>query len=464
MLYNLCVIYFLCLSFFIGIFSGFLVDDIFTVTLFVLCCMCAWVVFWICTKNKIYKNVLLCSLFLLLGTVLADRSKFLHSQFLHLTKTYVFFEGVVSTEPKVTDKGMRVEIEVLKNGSSTLSRSEKILVSYDGYDSFMYGDIVKVNGVLEQPQKFETDGGREFNYSMYLAKDGIYAIIQKGKIEKITSGGGNFLLRYLYTWKRVFISKIEKVLSASDTALISGILLGAQDSIPQATKTDFQKSGLTHILVLSGYNITVVGESISRIANVWFSKFISLGFGGFSIILFALLSGGGAATIRSTVMALIAIFGKILGRDYDAFRVLILVAALMVAWNPHTLLYDPSFHLSFLATAGMILLSKRIEVRMVFIRFAALREIVATTLAVQIFVTPYFLWSMGSVSIISLVSNIFVLPVVPSVMFTGFITGVFGFISPYIAFIPGLISHLLLLYITSMAHFFASFSFAVWKL
>ena len=455
------VLYFSCLSFFIGIFFGFLSNNALTGVLFIISCSCAWGAFWIFTKNKIYKSALLCAVFLILGIMLADNAKLLHSQFSSLVKTYVNFEGAVSAEPKMTDKGMRIQVEVLKNGSNTLPYLENILVAYEGYDSFKYGDVVKVNGVLELPQNFETNGGREFNYPMYLAKDGIYTVIQKGKIEKVGGNGGNFLLEKLYAAKRTFISKMGNVLNAGDTALMSGILLGAQDSIPQKTKEDFQKSGLTHILVLSGYNITVVGEAVSRVANIWLSKFVSLGFGGVAIILFAFLSGGGASTIRSTIMALIAILGKILGREYDAFRALMLVAFAMVAWNPYTLLYDPSFHLSFLATAGMILLSKRLEIKMVWIRFATLREIIATTLAVQIFVTPYFLFQMGSVSIISLFSNILVLPTVPATMLFGFITSICGFLSVYLAWLPGFTSHLLLLYITSMAHFFASLPFVV---
>ena len=462
LVYNLLVIYFLCISFFIGIFFGFLSSDVLTVALFVVCCMCAWGAFWIFTKNKIYKTALLCATFLILGILLADNAKLAHSQFSNAIKTYVHFEGVVSAEPKMTDKGMRIQIEISKNGSSTLVHSETILASYEGYETFVYGDKIKVSGVLELPQKFETNiGGREFDYPMYLVKDGIYTVIQKAKLEKVGSGEGNFLLGKLYALKRSFVSKMGSVLNAGDTALMSGILLGAQDAIPQKIKDDFKKSGLTHILVLSGYNITVVGEAVSCVANVWLSKFVSLGFGGVAIVLFAFLSGGGASTIRSTTMALIAIIGKILGREYDAFRVLVLVAFAMVAWNPYTLLYDPSFHLSFLATAGMILLSKRLELKMMWIRFATLREIIATTFAVQIFVTPYFLWSMGSVSIISLVSNVLVLPTVPATMLFGFLTSVFGFISTYLAFIPGFISHLLLLYITMMAHFFAGLPFAV---
>jgi competence protein ComEC len=396
-----------------------------------------------------------------LGFVRADFSTLQKSQFENLSQRYVNLSGVVAVPPKSTDKGSRMTVEVFEMGNSKLYRPEKILVNYEGYETFKYGDRLKIGGALEKPEPFDNDVGKEFNYPMYLAKDGIFFVMQKAKVEKVGEGGGNFFMSFLFDIKNSFISKMQTVLSGGDTALMSGILLGAQDSIPKNTKDDFQKSGLTHILVLSGYNITIVGVAVSGVFLFWFSKFVSLGFGAFAIILFALLSGGGASTVRATVMALIAMLGKILGRENDAIRVLFIVGFLMIFINPLTIMYDPSFHLSFLATLGMILFSKKVELKTMFIKNAKLREILATTIATQLLVAPYFLWSMGKVSIISLISNIFVLPIIPYAMLSGFVTGVLGYISFYLAYIPGFISHLSLLYVTTLAHFFASLPFAV---
>lgn len=398
-----------------------------------------------------------------IGFVRADFSALQKSQFENLEQRYVNLLGVVTVPPKVTDKGSRMTVEVSEMGNSKLIRPEKILVTYEGYSTFQYGDRLKIGGALEKPEPFDNDVGKEFNYPMYLAKDGIFFVMQKAKVTKVGEGGGSFFMSFLFNVKNSFILKMQTVLSGPDTALMSGILLGAQDSIPKSTKDDFQKSGLTHILVLSGYNITVVGNSVAYVALIWFSKFISLGFGAFAIILFALLSGGGASTIRATIMALIAMLGKILGRENDAIRALFLVGFLMIFINPLTIMYDPSFHLSFLATIGMILFSKRIEIKMVFVKYSKLREILATTIATQLLVAPYFLWSMGKVSIISLVSNVFVLPIIPFTMLLGFITGTLGYISFYLAYIPGFIGHLFLWYITISAHLFASIPFAVFS-
>lgn len=429
--------------------------------LFIFVFLCAFTAVYVLKKERIYKITTFILIFLIFGFVRADFSTLQKSQFDNLEQRYLNLSGVVVVPPKITERGSRMTVEVSEMADSKLHQPEKILVAYEGYETFQYGDKLKVGGALEAPETFENENGHVFNYPMYLAKDRIFYVMQKAKVEKVGEGEGNLFLSFLFKIKSSFISKMQTVLSGGDTALMSGILLGAQDSIPKNTKEDFQKSGLTHILVLSGYNITVVGDGVARTALIGFSKFVSLGFGAFAIIMFALLSGGGASTVRATVMALIAMLGKILGRENDAIRALFIVGFVMVLINPMTLLYDPSFHLSFLATLGMILFSNRIEAKLVFIKYITFRNILATTLSTQLLVSPYFLWSMGKVSIISLLSNIFVLPIIPWAMLSGFITGVLGYISFYLAYIPGFISHLFLLYVTTLAHFFASIPFAV---
>ncbi len=455
------MIYIYTLSFIFGIFFRFFTTNSLVFLILLLCFLISFLAFYIFTKESAYKKAVFISLLVIIGFVRADFASIKHSQFENVSQKYVNLIGIVSTPPKITDKGMRMVVEVSQMGNSTLPQKENVLVVYEGYETFKYGDKLKIGGSLESPKTFENENGYTFNYPMYLAKDGIHFVMQKAKVEKQGEGGGNFFMSFLFDVKDSFISKMQSVLDSKDTALMSGILLGAQDSIPKNTKEDFQKSGLTHILVLSGYNITIVGVAVSWIFLIWFSKFISLGFGAFAIVLFALLSGGGASTVRATVMALIAMLGKVLGRENDAVRVLFIVGFLMILINPFTIVYDPSFHLSFLATLGMILFSNKIELKTMFIKNAKLREIFATTIATQLLVAPYFLWSMGKVSIISFISNIFVLPIVPLTMLLGFITGVSGFFSFYIAYIPGLVSHILLWYITTTAHLFSIIPFAV---
>jgi competence protein ComEC len=119
----------------------------------------------------------------------------------------------------------------------------------------------------------------------------------------------------------------------------------------------------------------------------------------------------------------------------------------MIIQNPYIVLYDPSFQLSFLACFGLIVLSSPIENRLTFIteRFG-IRGVVASTLATQIFVSPYILYMMGQISIVGMFVNIIVLPFIPTTMLFVSLSGIAGFISIFISKIFAYIANILLSY------------------
>jgi competence protein ComEC len=188
---------------------------------------------------------------------------------------------------------------------------------------------------------------------------------------------------------------------------------------------------------------------------------IGIGLGGFGILAFGILVGGGATVVRSCIMAMIALLASLLRKDYNVSKALFVAAAIMLIQNPLILFYDPSFQLSFLATLGLILLSSPIEKKLGFIteKFG-IRGLVSSTLATQIFVSPYILYMMGQLSIIGIVVNILVLPIIPATMLLVSLTGLLGFLSHFVSEITGWISYIMLSYELFMVRFFASLPFA----
>jgi competence protein ComEC len=142
-------------------------------------------------------------------------------------------------------------------------------------------------------------------------------------------------------------------------------------------------------------------------------------------------------------------------------RALFFVGLLMLIQNPLILLHDPSFQLSFLATLGLIVLASPIEKRLTFVteKFS-IRGIVASTVATQIFVSPYILYMMGQISIIGMVVNILVLPFIPLTMLLGSLAGIIGIFNLSLAQPLAWCSHLLLSYELFMVEHFARFPFA----
>src|SRR3989344_9552327 len=138
---------------------------------------------------------------------------------------------------------------------------------------------------------------------------------------------------------------------------MEGMLLGERRGMPEEVTQSFILAGLIHIVVLSGYNISIVAEQVLRFFNLIARKRVALALGAVAIVLFVIMVGAGATALRAGVMGLIAILARVLNRPAAALRALAVAVFCMVLVNPATLLYDPSFVLSVLATFGLVTLS-----------------------------------------------------------------------------------------------------------
>ncbi|MFA7310071.1 MAG: ComEC/Rec2 family competence protein, partial [Candidatus Paceibacterota bacterium] len=191
------------------------------------------------------------------------------------------------------------------------------------------------------------------------------------------------------------------------------------------------------------------------------SRFAQFGGSTVIVVFFVLMSGGAASAIRAGAMAVLAMYARLSGRLFIAVRALAVVAAVMVAWNPYILAFDPSFQLSALATLGLVLLTPHIAVRLGFMseRFG-IREIIASTISTQIAVLPLLLYQNGNLSIVSLPANLLALIPVPFAMFASFIAAAGGMLFGSYAVVLALPAYVLLSYIIRVAQFFASFPYA----
>ncbi len=146
-------------------------------------------------------------------------------------------------------------------------------------------------------------------------------------------------------------------------------------------------------------------------------------------------------------MAVLTLFARSTGRNYDAARALVFAGVIMIAFNPLLLAYDVSFQLSFIATIAVIFLSPKVEKYFLWVtpKFG-LRDIAAVTLSAYVFVLPFILYKMGNLSLVAFPANILVLPFIPFAMVFGFLTGLVGMISYFLSVPFGYISYLVLHY------------------
>ncbi|HVT75044.1 MAG TPA: ComEC/Rec2 family competence protein [Candidatus Paceibacterota bacterium] len=366
-------------------------------------------------------------------------------------------EGVICAEPDQKADGQRFCFQPEKGG-------DRIVVSGPKTPRYTYGDELVVTATLKLPENFETfEGGPEFDYVSYLAKDDIRYKMSFPKIQRTGNGRGNPIVAALISMKSAFMDRIRKYLPEPESSFVGGLILGEKGTLPEDVTEDFRRSGLTHILVLSGSNVTVVAESLLAVFS-FLPRTMGRAAGGISVVLFALMTGASATTVRATIMALIHLFADGMGRPYDVVRALVVSACIMLLQNPCILAFDISFQLSFLATIAVIFVAPLVKERLSFIpeRFG-LRETLSMTIGTQIFTLPFILSKMGEISVIALIPNLLVLPAVPYAMLGGFAVGVAGFVSRFVAVPIAWVTDILLLSMLKVVEMFGALSFATIK-
>lgn len=378
----------------------------------------------------------------------------------------VEIEGVVVREPDVRESSARVTVDAdaLVLGSSTIAVDTRILVIAPAHTTLKYGDHVRARGELRLPETFASDGGRVFNYPMFLAKDGVlYTLVfaeTDATGESVAHHPANAAQSVAISIKQLFLRGVRAAIPEPEAGLASGITVGEKRSMGEDLSDAFTRSSLVHVVVLSGYNITIVINGASRLL-AHAPRALQFGSSGFVVLLFILMTGGAATAVRAGLMALIAAYARTSGRVFIALRALAVASVLMVVWNPYTLLFDPSFQLSVCATLGLVLFTP------IFSRWLpriperfALREIVASTLATQLTVLPLLLYQSGSLSLVAIPANLLVLAAIPPAMALSGIAAIGGLFAGPLAPLFGLPAYAMLAYIINVAEICASLPFA----
>ena len=378
--------------------------------------------------------------------------------------TKVILKAVVSVEPAEKQSGaaLTVDVKDLITEGSITPVSGRVLVNTSLYPQFHYGDMVSILGVLAKPENFPAAPSlaKDFDYTSYLAKDSITYVMDFAQVSLIASGRGNPLETFLLKIKDAFTGTISRVIPEPEASLLSGIELGAKSSMDKETANNFRVTGLSQIVVLSGYNVTVVAQAIASLLS-FLPRMVGLSGGIIGIILFVIMSGSSSTAIRAGIMGLIAIIAVMTKRDYRAGRALVVATMLLIIINPKILVFDISFQLSFLATVAIIYLAPVLKSRFLWIteRYG-MRDIITSTIAAQILVLPLIVCDMGQLSLYALPANILVLPFVPMVMFFGFATGMLGFLWTPVSLPFSWITFAILFYMIRIAKLFAGLPFS----
>lgn len=333
------------------------------------------------------------------------------------------FSGEVVTEPDVRLADQRLTV------SARPPFAGRALVVAPRRPTYAYGDRLEITCTLHAPEPVE-----EFRYDRYLARFGIYSRCTRPTIVW-QSRGGTVFLRTLADLKTASVTHLNRTIPEPQSSFAAGLLLGARRSIPADVLADFTTTGTSHIVALSGYNVTIIAVAMLRFGLiVGLRRQHAAGIAAALIVLFVLLTGAGSSIVRAGIMGLLALLAQQLGRRSRVGTALLASATAMVFVTPPILLEDVGFQLSFLSTIGLVYFATPFGRAVRWMPSAGgLRESLSTTFAAIIITTPLILYQFERLSLIAPVANILVLPVIPWAMAAVFLMGIVTAAAPFLA-------------------------------
>lgn len=383
---------------------------------------------------------------------------------------WITVEGVVDGYPDVRDTwtNLRLEAESLEIEGDVHPVSGAVLVRAPRFPAYRYGDRLRVSGLLQTPPEFE-----DFSYREYLSRKGIDSLINRPQIVLIESGQGSPFWATLYSAKERARDAIARLVPDPEASLLQGILLGIRSGIPPDLYDDYNATGTSHIIVISGSNITIVAALFALTFGRLLGKRRAYWFTIAGIGLYVLVVGADAAVVRAGLMGGLLVTAIYLGRRSTAYVSLFASALVLTLLNPLTL-WDVGFQLSFAATLSLILFVPAIErlfersltgfVTQDRARMAVrlLNDVLIITLAAQILTIPLVVYHFGRLSLVAPLANLLIQPVQPPIMILGgaaAVTGLVPLLEPLaraIAWIPWLC----LAYTNAVVRWLANWPFA----
>ncbi len=420
---------YLCLAFIFGIAIRSFFEIPFLVGYIVLlACLILTVLFW---QNKKIRIAALGGIFLFLGILrfnLAipqlDENKI---QFYNEQK--VTFIGLINKQPdvRIDHTRLTVKSQQLKLGRGSKEVKGKVLVKTRLYPEYHYGDKLEISCKLVEPEPIE-----DFAYDKYLARFGIYSLCYSPKIKLLEQGQGNVFWSAIYSIKDKTQLIINQSLSEPPASIFSAMVLGNRRGIPQDLVDDFSKTGISHIIAISGMHITIISAILmSILLSLYLSRKQAFYFATFGLLLFIILVGMPASAVRAGSMGFLVLLAMNSGRVGNLTNSLVLVASLILLANPLTLRYDIGFQLSFLAVLSLMYFSDFFENVLTKIKIPkvlGISDSLKMTLSAQILTLPLIAYNFNRVSIIAPLANVLVVPMLPFIIILGFVATIPGFV------------------------------------
>ena len=325
------------------------------------------------------------------------------------------------------DSKMQGVVERILPGPSTTehvvimaieSQGKKLFMKISGMTEVLSvpsGTMLNLVGKCQVPDMLVHD---VFPKAMFLAKDNIYLESFRPKSivpKRDLPDWGHVLPSLLSTWKSSLQVTSDELFSRDTSPLVRGMILG--DAVQSQEQEDaFRRAGVSHILVISGFNITLLFVFVRKLLG-FLPKRLMFALSMIVIVLFVIMVGPQAAVLRAAAMGILGILALMNHRKASLLHVLLLSVSVLAWLSPFSLTSDPGLALSSLAVAGLVCFHSRIVLFLHWVPDTlALRESLSGTCSALFATLPITIGSFGSLSLVSIITNILIGPLVTPFM------------------------------------------------
>jgi competence protein ComEC len=382
--------------------------------------------------------------------------------------------GVIVADPDRRSQDTRLVVrteQVLLPGGSASDVRGRLLIYASPYATLNYGDRIRASGHLQTAPVFQG-----FSYREYLARQGIHALLRSTSVEVLAQHQANPVIEGLLRFRWHAYGQLRSLLPDSAGALLAGILLGLERDIPDDVNLAFAVTGTTHIIAISGFNLTIAASVVARLAGRLAKKrpgwkqatlYLSLS----TIWAYVFLVGAPPAVTRAGVMSSLIVIAQSEQRRVHGPTALAAAVLALTLWNPYTL-WDVGFQLSVGAMLGLILyvppltrwatagIGQLLDQARAEQVVNALSDVLIVTLAVQITTLGIMVGNFESLSIIAPLANLLILPVQPAIMLFGGLALGTGLVLPPVGSVMAWVVWVFLKYTLLVVTWLSEVSFA----
>lgn len=350
----------------------------------------------------------------------------------------VTVDGKIKEDPTKTSSGS-TSLQLHEVYVNEVSLPGSVYVSVRKVSDIKRGDIVRVSGLAKE-------GFGNFPLS-------ISALSLQQVIRPIPGDVG----RVVRDW---FADKVRQNIPEPQASLGIGFLTGQKSALPEDLSDALKVAGLTHIVVASGYNLTILVR-MARKLFVRTSKYLSAVSSSVMILMFMAVTGLSPSMTRAGLVSGISLMAWYYGHKLHPFILLPFAAAITVIINPSYVWGDLGWQLSFSAFAGVMLVAPLLQ-RYFFgdKEPGVLRQILGETISAHVITVPIIALSFGTISHVAIIANLLVVPLVPLAMLLTFICGIWAITSLPFAGLIAVPTDWLLGYMVKVATFVSEIEWA----